>query len=192
MLSVSPAARQACSQPPSASRRGRVLSRPGTCPAPASPAARSCWRHTSAPAPDAAPPAPAYSTLTALAAVTGTTRLSEMTRPICQPVVRQGQRYRPLNPWSAQDGALLEAISRGEFAIMDCATGICTASSILARLAVQRSDAAAAGPPPASSGYCAPIDCSGKCLVRTVMFSPPRGARSPPPYWLHGKQMWTS
>ena len=55
--------------------------------------------------------------LTALAAVTGTTRLSEMTRPICQPVVRQGQRYRPLNPWSAQDGALLEAISRGEFAI---------------------------------------------------------------------------
>ena len=55
--------------------------------------------------------------LTALAAVTGTTPLREATRPICQPVVRQGQRYRPLNPWSAQDGALLEAISRGEFAI---------------------------------------------------------------------------
>ena len=55
--------------------------------------------------------------LTALAAVTGTTPLSEAARPICQPVVRQGQRYRPLNPWSAQDGALLEAISRGEFAI---------------------------------------------------------------------------
>jgi hypothetical protein len=27
------------------------------------------------------------------------------------------KRYRALNPWSAQDGALLEAISRGEFTL---------------------------------------------------------------------------
>lgn len=29
----------------------------------------------------------------------------------------KGKRYRALNPWSAQDGALLEAISRGEFTL---------------------------------------------------------------------------
>lgn len=55
--------------------------------------------------------------LTALAAVTGTTRLSEVAQEICQPIVREGQRYRALNPWAKEDGALLEAISRGEFAI---------------------------------------------------------------------------
>lgn len=55
--------------------------------------------------------------LTALASVTGTIRLCEVAKDICQPVVRAGQRYRPLNPWSKQDGALLEAISRGEFAL---------------------------------------------------------------------------
>jgi hypothetical protein len=55
--------------------------------------------------------------LTALAAVTGATRLSEVASEICQPIIRDGQRYRALNPWSKDDGALLEAISRGEFAI---------------------------------------------------------------------------
>ena len=55
--------------------------------------------------------------LSALAAVTGTTRLSEVAREICQPIVRDGQRYRAINPWAKEDGALLEAISRGEFAI---------------------------------------------------------------------------
>jgi hypothetical protein len=28
-----------------------------------------------------------------------------------------GQRYRALNPWSAEDGALLETVSRGEFTL---------------------------------------------------------------------------
>jgi len=32
-------------------------------------------------------------------------------------VFLNGRRHRPLNPWAAQDGALLEAISRGEFAL---------------------------------------------------------------------------
>jgi hypothetical protein len=55
--------------------------------------------------------------LTALAAVTGTTRLSEIAKDVCQPITRDGQRFRALNPWSMQDGQLLAAISRGEFAI---------------------------------------------------------------------------
>jgi hypothetical protein len=29
----------------------------------------------------------------------------------------EGKRYRALNPWSPQDGELLEAISRGEFSL---------------------------------------------------------------------------
>jgi hypothetical protein len=55
--------------------------------------------------------------LSALAAVTGTTPLSAVAQHVCQPITCAGQRYRPLNPWAAPDGALLEAISRGEFAI---------------------------------------------------------------------------
>lgn len=46
--------------------------------------------------------------LTALAAVTGATPLSEVAQAVCRPVVREGQRYRALNPWSVEDGALLE------------------------------------------------------------------------------------
>lgn len=55
--------------------------------------------------------------LTALAAVSGTTPLSEVAQAVCRPVVRAAQRYRALNPWAAEDGALLAAINRGEFAI---------------------------------------------------------------------------
>lgn len=55
--------------------------------------------------------------LTALASVTGTIRMAEVAQEICQPIVRDGQRYRAINPWGKEDGALLEAISRGEFAI---------------------------------------------------------------------------
>lgn len=55
--------------------------------------------------------------LEALSSTTGTTRLSELTAKVCQPVTQDGQRYRALNPWSEGDGALLEAINRGEFAI---------------------------------------------------------------------------
>jgi hypothetical protein len=36
---------------------------------------------------------------------------------VCRPVIFQGRRHRPLNPWALQDAMLLEAISRGEFTI---------------------------------------------------------------------------
>src|SRR5262245_26382205 len=38
-------------------------------------------------------------------------------RSVCRPQLFKGRRYRALNPWSEQDGTLLETISRGEFAI---------------------------------------------------------------------------
>jgi hypothetical protein len=55
--------------------------------------------------------------LEALASVTGTTPLYREAQSVCCPVFLNGRRHRPLNPWAAQDGALLEAISRGEFAL---------------------------------------------------------------------------
>jgi hypothetical protein len=55
--------------------------------------------------------------LSALASVSGKTPLKDQTAPVCRPVTVQGKRYRALHPWSETDGALLEAISRGEFAL---------------------------------------------------------------------------
>lgn len=55
--------------------------------------------------------------LEALASVTGTTPLFQEAQTVCRPVFLKGERYRPLNPWSVQDGTLLEAISRGEFTL---------------------------------------------------------------------------
>ena len=55
--------------------------------------------------------------LEALASVTGSTPLYQEAQTVCRPVFVNGKRYRALNPWSAQDGALLEAISRGEFTL---------------------------------------------------------------------------
>jgi hypothetical protein len=55
--------------------------------------------------------------LEALASVTGTTPLCQEAETVCRAVLIHGKRYRALNPWSAQDGVLLEAVSRGEFAI---------------------------------------------------------------------------
>lgn len=55
--------------------------------------------------------------LLALAAVDDKTPLHQLATKLCGPCRRQGTRYRALNPWSAQDGALLQAINRGEFAI---------------------------------------------------------------------------
>ncbi len=55
--------------------------------------------------------------LQALAATAGTIPLFEWVQNTCRPVRRQGQRYRALNPWSPQDGCLLELINRGEFAL---------------------------------------------------------------------------
>jgi hypothetical protein len=54
--------------------------------------------------------------LTALASTTEQKPLHTVVRPICKPITVDHQRYRALNPW-AQDADLLEAISRGEFAV---------------------------------------------------------------------------
>jgi len=55
--------------------------------------------------------------LQALAATSGTIPLFEWVEKTCQPIRRQGRRYRGLNPWSKQDGLLLELINRGEFTL---------------------------------------------------------------------------
>jgi len=55
--------------------------------------------------------------LAALASVTGKTPLKTEAAAVCRPVTVDGQRHRALNPWSAADGALLEAVSRGEFTL---------------------------------------------------------------------------
>ena len=55
--------------------------------------------------------------LLALAAVDEKRPLRELAERLCQAVVRKGRRYRALNPWSPEDGALLQAINRGEFAV---------------------------------------------------------------------------
>jgi hypothetical protein len=55
--------------------------------------------------------------LRALASVEDTTPLGELTTRLCQPAKRNGRRVRPLNPYAPADAKLLDAISRGEFAI---------------------------------------------------------------------------
>lgn len=55
--------------------------------------------------------------LTALAVVDEKTPLSKEAQTICQPVRKDGQRYRALNPWADKDALILEAVNRGEFAI---------------------------------------------------------------------------
>ena len=54
--------------------------------------------------------------LGALASVQDTTPLHKTVAPMCQKLRLDGRQYRPLNPW-ADDGRLLEAISRGEYAL---------------------------------------------------------------------------
>jgi len=53
--------------------------------------------------------------LEALASTSGKTALCQEVLGVCKAMVLKGQRYRALNPWNDQDGALLEAINRGEF-----------------------------------------------------------------------------
>ena len=55
--------------------------------------------------------------LHALAAVEDTQPLGQLAERLCGPVRWRGRRWRALNPFSAADGALLEAINRGEFAL---------------------------------------------------------------------------
>jgi len=55
--------------------------------------------------------------LEALASVSGSTALAEEAAAVCRPVRIEGRRYRALNPLNEDDGALLEALSRGEFVL---------------------------------------------------------------------------
>ncbi|MFM7200262.1 MAG: hypothetical protein ACKO6N_05680 [Myxococcota bacterium] len=53
----------------------------------------------------------------AIASTSVTTPLKVLADSICQPTECGGRRVRALNPWEEKDAALLEAISRGEFAV---------------------------------------------------------------------------
>ena len=53
--------------------------------------------------------------LEALASVTGRTPLHQEALGVCQAMIVEHHRYRALNPWSLEDGKLLELINRGEF-----------------------------------------------------------------------------
>ena len=55
--------------------------------------------------------------LRALASVEDTTALGQLAARLGQPVIRNGRRIRALNPFAPADARLLEAISRGEFAL---------------------------------------------------------------------------
>jgi len=55
--------------------------------------------------------------LQALASVTGSTPLGQEAEGVCRALILKGKRYRALNPWTVEDGTLLESISRGEFAL---------------------------------------------------------------------------
>jgi len=55
--------------------------------------------------------------LEALSCVQARTPIRQLTAAICQPVLKEGRRFRALNPWSQTDGMLLEIINRGEWTI---------------------------------------------------------------------------
>src|SRR5712691_964916 len=55
--------------------------------------------------------------LQALASVRNGQSAGELAHIVCRPVKHDGRRYRGLNPWSAPDAALLQAISRGEWVV---------------------------------------------------------------------------
>jgi hypothetical protein len=55
--------------------------------------------------------------LEALASVDTTQTLAELTAPITRPTLWKERRVRALNPFAPEDAALLEAVSRGEFAL---------------------------------------------------------------------------
>lgn len=55
--------------------------------------------------------------LWALAAVDEERPLRELCGQLCQPVRRAGRRFRAMHPWTPEDGALLEVLNRGEWAL---------------------------------------------------------------------------
>jgi len=52
----------------------------------------------------------------ALAALDTTTPLGQLAATVCRPASKEGKRYRALHPFSAEDRALLQAISDGKYA----------------------------------------------------------------------------
>ena len=52
-----------------------------------------------------------------LASLDSTETMSDLVTPICQPVRRNGMRYRGLRPFAGDDQQLLTAVSRGEFTL---------------------------------------------------------------------------
>lgn len=52
-----------------------------------------------------------------LASVEDSRSLAELAEAVCRPVMGKGKRARALNPLASEDGRLLEAVNRGEFAI---------------------------------------------------------------------------
>jgi hypothetical protein len=55
--------------------------------------------------------------MTAMAVVDRPTSLKDLAQPLCVAVRKRGRRARALNPLSAADASLLQAVVRGEFAI---------------------------------------------------------------------------
>jgi hypothetical protein len=55
--------------------------------------------------------------LEALASVRAGQSAGDVARTVCRPVVKDGRRYRALNPWSEPDTALLQVLSRGEWMV---------------------------------------------------------------------------
>ena len=55
--------------------------------------------------------------LEALASVTEKKPVGQASAGVCRAVITKGRRHRALNPWSENDAALLQAVSRGEYAI---------------------------------------------------------------------------
>jgi hypothetical protein len=55
--------------------------------------------------------------LAALAAASETTPLAEEAAKVCEPIQRDGRRYRALNPFEAKDAQLLAAVNRGEWTL---------------------------------------------------------------------------
>ena len=55
--------------------------------------------------------------LEALGAVESPTPLERLSAPLCRPVVKDGRRYRALNPLSDEDAGVLEGAQRGEHLI---------------------------------------------------------------------------
>jgi hypothetical protein len=55
--------------------------------------------------------------LEALASVPAGQSVAEVAQGVCRPRVKEGRRYRAINPWAPQDAQMLEVINRGEWTL---------------------------------------------------------------------------